>query len=165
MSATFQSSETVLHDLKFTRRRLRPLRERLSCCLCPGSSINGIPCFHESELVRFAEIADENMLNREASLSNAESDESEVERPMNAAYGMETGIEDDFDVVPDLLINYTSRRNRSFFPCSAGEKSIRSLMSVIFQYGYGDDGPDLFMGRDISLECSCCRYEISPHFM
>ena len=81
---------------------------------------------------------------------------------MNAAHGMETGIEDDLYVVPDLLINYTSRRKRSFFPCSADEKSIKRSMSVILQYDYGVDGPGLFVGREIALKCSCCRYEISP---
>ena len=102
------------------------------------------------------------MLNRDASLGNAEIDESDVERPMNAAHRMETGIEDDLYVVPDLLTNYTERRKRSFFPCSADEKSIKRLMSVILQYDYGVGGPDLFVGRDIALECLCCRYEISP---
>ena len=81
---------------------------------------------------------------------------------MKAAHAMETGIEDDFDVAPDLLINYTSRRKRSFFPYSTDEMSIRRLMSVILKYDYGGEGPDLFAGRDIALECSCCRYEIPP---
>ena len=146
ISSIFQSSATVLHDIKRQRRRLIPLRERLSCYSCHGVSTNRMPCVHETELIPLADIVDQNLCTSSGTEYSMGNDDSDAESDDAEENLIEAGVENEADMC------YTSRMKRSFFSCKADETSVHRLMSVILNYKPEVKKEDLFVVRDVLLK-------------
>ena len=155
LSSQFRTSSIVLLDMRKQVVWKTP-KSRVQCMTCPGLARNRMLCVHETiaaELVRERNNEGENatdVIEQEVDVDIAL---DELDRQMNFDSSSD-------ELQRDEIVDYTSTKPRSFFPCSSDERALLDLIRTLFTRSGEDDvneeGFVYFVGRDPIQTCKNC---------